>query len=65
MKSEDERYEFDLFLNKLKKGANFLDKAIEKLKDDVNKNSYKVYLNRAIDLGVLQIIYKHATREQK
>ena len=69
LNSEDQRYEYDLYTNRLKKAAEILDKVVKILREgsESEENSKKVgeMISRVIDLGVIQIIYKNASREQK
>lgn len=63
-KCEDERYEFDLVILRLKKFNQLLISIIKDLEEDPNANVIGK-LNSAISLGVLQMLYRNASKDQK
>lgn len=58
LKSEDERYEFDLYTNRLKKAIDMLDKVLESNNPD-DSNSI---IEQIIQMGVIQVVYKNANK---
>lgn len=64
IKAEDDRYEIDLNLKRLKKGIEMLEVIVSKLMEDPNAEVEPI-VNRAINFGVIQYVYKNATKEQK
>ena len=64
MKAEDERYEFDLYIRRLKKAESILSTIVSGLTIDPNKDFTKE-VNTIISLGIVQLIYKNGNKDQK
>lgn len=64
LKAEDERYEFDLYIRRLKKAESILVKMISDLSLDPTK-TFDKEIDIIISLGIIQLIYKNGNKEQK
>ena len=62
LKSEDEMYEFDIYLNKLKLSLKLVKKIRQKIEGNEDFTSEE---KTFIGLGIIQIMFKNANKEQR
>lgn len=64
IKAEDERYEFDIYMKKLEKTKDLLEKVTDEKLSNSEKERAEL-INKVINMGVLQIIFKNCNKDQK
>ena len=64
LKAEDERYEFDIYMKRLQKASQLLDKLLDEEEVLSEEDRYKI-MGQMIGMGALQMIYKNCHREQR
>lgn len=71
LKSEDERYEFDLYMMRLNKSYGMLEKILNWLQDKpsndkpLTEEKVEALVEKIISMGIIQLIYKNCSKEQK
>lgn len=63
LKSEDERYEFDLYSNRLRKACDILLRVINE--PSMPDETATKLINSVVCMGIIQALYKNAQKEQK
>lgn len=62
LKSEDERYEFDLYMMRLNKSYAMLEKILNVNDTSLTEEKINILIENIISMGIIQLIYKNCSK---